>query len=210
MRHGRMVGVLTTLGVLADMVAPASASAEQFTIPMSKAPTPTYGTERLPSPSPYSARVWSTVTNGNTAYIGGEFTSLAPTLELAGAIDGASGLPQPGFPKLDSGEVKVAAPDGAGGWYIGGNFKISLSATDSRVALARIRADGSVDPQWKPLLAAQQQAPSTIWAMAVDNNYVYVGGDFTKFQGGDNTRTHLARLAKATGTVDRWNPVLDG
>ncbi|MGH8974126.1 MAG: hypothetical protein ACRD0C_13105 [Acidimicrobiia bacterium] len=170
---------------------------------------PTWGTNRL-DPTPYSARIWDIAVSGNTAFIGGEFTSLAPTLELAGAIDAASGLPQPGFPKLESGEVKVAAPDGAGGWYIGGNFKITLGPTDSRVALARIRSDGTVDPQWKPLLAAQQQAPSTIYALAVDTNYVYVGGDFTKFQGGDNTRTHLARLAKATGTVDRWNPVLDG
>ena len=180
-----------------------------FEAGVSKFHQPTWGTNRM-EPTPYSGRIWDIVVSGNTAYVGGEFTSLAPTLELAGAIDGASGLPQPGFPKLESGEVKVAVADGTGGWYIGGNFKITLGPTDSRVALARIKADGTVDPQWKPALAAQQQAPSTVWAMAVDNNYVYVGGDFTKFQGGDNARTHLARLAKATGTVDRWNPVLNG
>ncbi len=186
-----------------------------FEAGVSKFHHPTWGTNRL-DPTPYSARVWDIVVNGNTAYIGGEFTSLAPTLELAGAIDGASGLPQPGFPKLESGEVKVAVPDGVGGWYIGGNFKISLGPADARVALARIRADGSVDPQWKPQLAAQQQAPSTVWALAVWGSYVYIGGDFTKFQapatgGSAAVRNHLARASASTGTIDAgWDPSPDG
>ena len=40
----RVVGVLTTLGVLADMVVPSPASADVLNIPLSKSPTPTYGT----------------------------------------------------------------------------------------------------------------------------------------------------------------------
>src|ERR1044071_8070107 len=122
MRHGRMVGVLTTLGVLAEMVTPNTASAAVLNIPVSKNPAPTYGTEHLPSPSPYSARVWASATYGNTADVGGEFTSLAPTAALAGAIDGQSGAPRPGFPKVDSGQVNVATPDGHGGWFVGGSF----------------------------------------------------------------------------------------
>jgi hypothetical protein len=182
-----------------------------FEAGVSKFHTPTWGTNRVDG-TPYSGRVWDIAVHepSHTAYIVGEFTAIAPTLELAGAIDAASGLPQPGFPKIESGEVKVAVPDGAGGWYIGGNFKITLSATDSRVALARIRADGTVDPQWKPQLAQQSAAPSTVWALAVHNSYVYVGGDFTRFQGGF-ARNHLARLSAATGTVDvGWDPSPDG
>ena len=60
--RGRVVGVLTTLGLLADMVAPSAAHAEALNIPSTQQPTPTYGTEHLPSPSPFSARVWSSVT----------------------------------------------------------------------------------------------------------------------------------------------------
>jgi hypothetical protein len=186
-----------------------------FEAGVSKFHTPTWGTNKL-DPTPLSGRVWDIAVQGDTAYIGGEFTSLAPTLELAGAIDGASGLPQPGFPKLEAGEVKVAVPDGVGGWYIGGNFKISLGPADSRVALARVRADGTVDPQWKPQFAAQQQSPSTVYALAVYNTYVYIGGDFTKFQagqsgGGGTARNHLARVSASTGTVDSgWDPSPDG
>ncbi|MGH9012175.1 MAG: hypothetical protein ACRDYF_20375, partial [Acidimicrobiia bacterium] len=104
--------MLTTLGVLAEMVTPTPASAEALTIPISKNPAPTYGTEHLPPPSPFSARVWTTAVNGNVAYVGGEFSSLAPTTALAGAIDGQSGAPQPGFPKIDSGQLIAATPDG--------------------------------------------------------------------------------------------------
>ena len=82
----RVVGVLTTLELLAGLVVPAPAEAA-FNIPVSKSPTPTYGTEHLPDPSPFSARVWNSSTHGNSLYLGGEFTALAPTTSLAGAID---------------------------------------------------------------------------------------------------------------------------
>src|SRR5688572_5752390 len=109
-RRARVVGVLTTIEVLAGMMVPSPASADALNIPVSKSPTPTYGTEHLPDPSPFSARVWSTSHHGNTLYLGGEFTSLAPITALAGAIDAQSGAPQPGFPKIDSGQVNVATP----------------------------------------------------------------------------------------------------
>ncbi len=211
-RRGRVVGVLTTLGVLADMVVPSPASADQFTIPISKQPTPTYGTERLPSPSPYSARVWTTATVGNTAYIGGEFTSLAPTTALAGAIDGQSGAPKSGFPKVDSGQVIVATPDGNGGWYVGGSFP---SLNDNQVnGLAHILADGTIDTNFSPNIVGPQNQPSksfTVTALALSGSWLYVGGEFTKFGARGNTkaqtRNHIARVSSTTGTIDpEWNP----
>jgi hypothetical protein len=208
----RVVGVLTTLGVLAEMVAPAPASAAVLNIPISKNPTPTYGTERLPSPSPYSARVWTTATYGNTTYVGGEFTSLAPTTALAGAIDAQSGAPQPGFPKVDSGQVNVATPDGRGGWYVGGSFP-TLSNTQVN-GLAHIQSDGTLDANFQPALVGPQNQPSksfTVNALALSGSWLYVGGEFTKFGARGNskaqTRNHIARVSATTGTVDAdWNP----
>src|SRR3954471_13846439 len=121
-RRSRMVGMLTTIGVLAEMVAPAPASAKQLVIPLSKNPTPTYRTEHLPSPSQFSARVWAPAPSGTTSCVGGEFTSLAPTPASPGAVDAQSGAPQSGFPKVDSGTVNVATPDTRGGWFVGGSF----------------------------------------------------------------------------------------
>jgi hypothetical protein len=212
MRHGRMVGVLTTLGVLAEMVAPAPASAAALTIPISKSPTPTYGTERLPAPSPFSARVWTTAVHGNVAYVGGEFTSLAPTTALAGAIDGQSGAPQPGFPKIDNGQLMAATPDGKGGWFVGGSF---AKLNDVQVnGLAHILADGTLDTNFQPAIVGTQNQPSksfTVTALALSGTWLYVGGEFTKFGARGNTkaqtRNHIARVSPTTGTVDAdWNP----
>ena len=212
MQHGRMVGVLTTLGVLAEMVMPAPASAAAFTIPINKNPTPTYGTERLPAPSPFSARVWTTAVHGNVAYVGGEFTSLAPTTALAGAIDGQSGAPQPGFPKIDSGQLMAAAPDGKGGWFVGGSF---AKLNDVQVnGLAHILSNGTLDTNFQPALVGTQNQPSksfTVTSLALSGTWLYVGGEFTKFGARGNTkaqtRNHIARVSPTTGTVDAdWNP----
>ena len=211
-RRGRVVGVLTTLGVLADMVAPSPASAEALNIPISKQPTPTYGTERLPSPSPYSARVWSTVTSGNVAYVGGEFSSLAPTTALAGAVDGQSGAPQPGFPKVESGEVFAATPDGRGGWFVGGSF---AKLNDIQVnGLAHILGDGSLDTSFQPSIVGAQNQPSKSFAvtsLALSGPWLYLGGEFTKFGARGTSkaqsRNHVARVSATSGTVDPdWNP----
>ncbi|HET9771015.1 MAG TPA: hypothetical protein VFS16_09020, partial [Acidimicrobiia bacterium] len=202
---------MTTLGVVADLMVPTPAEAA-LTIPVSKAPTPTYGTEKLPEPSPFSARVWNTSTHGNSLYLGGEFTSLAPTTALAGAIDGQSGAPQPGFPKVDSGQVNVAVSDGKVGWFVGGSFP---SLNNSQVnGLAHILADGTLDTNFTPPLVGPANQPSksfTVTALAVHDSWLYVGGEFTKFgakgKARAQTRNHIARVSTTTGTVDPgWDP----
>jgi hypothetical protein len=213
MRHGRVIGVLTTLGVLAEMVTPTPATAGGLTIPISKNPAPTYGTEHLPPPSAFSARVWTTAVRENVAYVGGEFTSLAPTTALAGAIDGQSGAPQPGFPKVDSaGQLIAATPDGKGGWFVGGSFaKLNESQVNG---LAHILADGTLDTNFQPAIVGTQNQPSksfTVTALALSGSWLYVGGEFTKFGARGSakaqTRNHIARVSATTGTVDAdWNP----
>jgi hypothetical protein len=211
-RRGKVVGVLTTIEVLAGMMVPSPASADVLNIPVSKSPTPTYGTEHLPDPSPFSARVWSTSHHGNTLYLGGEFTSLAPITALAGAIDAQSGAPQPGFPKIDSGQVNVATPDGTGGWYVGGSFaKLNEVQVNG---LAHILADGSIDTNFSPPLVGPQNQPSksfTVTALALHGSWLYVGGEFSKFGAKGTakaqTRNHIARVSSTTGTVDPgWDP----
>lgn len=208
----RVIGVLTTLGVLAEMVTPSPAAAEALTIPINKQPTPTYGTEKLPPPSAFSARVWTTVTHGNVAYVGGEFTSLAPTTALAGAVDGQSGAPQPGFPKIESGELIAATPDGKGGWFVGGSFP---KLNDVQVnGLAHILADGSLDTNFQPAIVGAQNQPSKSFAvtsLALSGPWLYVGGEFTKFGARGTskaqTRNHIARISPTSGTIDPdWNP----
>jgi hypothetical protein len=66
-------------------------------------------------------QVSAAVVSGSTLYIGGSFDHVGFTTGNAVPIDAATGQVQP-FPIVD-GEVRAVAPDGAGGWYIGGSFQ---------------------------------------------------------------------------------------
>ena len=86
------------------------------------------------------------------------------------------------------GGVEVATPDGAGGYYIGGDFMKVGGLT--RHHLAHILASGAVDRTFNP------DANGTVYALAVSGSTVYAGGSFTYVHG--HPRTHLAALQCAT------------
>ena len=79
---------------------------------------------------------------GNTLYVGGQFTSyMGPSTGGFVAVDSASGAVSTTWPRVNGG-IRVMAPDGAGGFYIGGIF--TQVAGLPRSNLAHIRGDGSV------------------------------------------------------------------
>ena len=208
-----LVSVIS-LGLLASLVPPAGA-APGSNAGISKFNMSSWGTNRLEG-TPFSARVWDIAVKDDTAYFGGEFTALAPTIDLAGAVASASGLPEPGFPKIDDGQVNVAAPDGQGGWFIGGSFS-SLNGASMR-GLAHILSNGTIDTNWVTSLAganAQTSGSFTVTGLAVSGPWVYVGGEFTRFAQKDNIpgrdRNHIARVGIGSGTVDlSWDPNVTG
>ena len=59
--------------------------------------------------------------SGNTIYLGGSFTSVGPNTGAGAAIGTVTGTFNSAFPKVN-GTIKAVAPDGSGGWYIGGDF----------------------------------------------------------------------------------------
>src|SRR5439155_27376217 len=59
--------------------------------------------------------------SAGTVYIGGGFTNVGPPSGGCQGVSTASGVPVANFPKV-AGLVFAAAPDGSGGWYIGGYF----------------------------------------------------------------------------------------
>jgi hypothetical protein len=92
-------------------------------------------------------------TIGDRLYIGGEFTRVAPRTSALGGLFSVSpvtGAAVPGLPLVD-GEIFDVEPDGAGGLYIGGRFNVVAGVT--RPNLARILADGTVDPVFAPATA---------------------------------------------------------
>jgi hypothetical protein len=105
----------------------------------------------------------------SATYIGGEFTRVGPPTGGGAVIDASTGI-STGLPQIAGGTQTVAAvaPDGSGGFYIGGGF----SRVDSvpRAGLAHVLADGSVDAAWNPPDSA------TVQAIAFSGSTVYVGG----------------------------------
>jgi hypothetical protein len=194
-------------GMLALVAAALPVGAEAGFANISKFHTPTWGTNLAPPPSVFAARVWSIVEHDNIAYLGGEFDTLAPSLKLNGALDSVSGLPNPGFPNVAGGVVRVAIPDEAGGWYIGGDFTEINGIR--RPALARIRGNGLVDTAFDPKFAPQ--LPAAVYALAKRGPRLYVGGAFTKLQGTQQNRNNIALISASSGVVDgAWNPDANG
>ncbi|MBD3242738.1 MAG: hypothetical protein GF331_19255 [Chitinivibrionales bacterium] len=138
-------------------------------------------------------------TIGDKVYLGGDFNLVGPYTGGAAAISTATAQTAATFPKVH-GLVTAVCPDGAGGWYLGGEF----TAVDSvaRRNLAHVLADGSLDPAWNP------SADAWIACLVLNGGTLYVGGIFRSI--GGQARTNLAALDAATGNVTAWNPAPNG
>src|SRR5262252_8180478 len=68
-----------------------------------------------------NSMVRTAVLDGNTLYVGGDFTRIGPVTGCGVPLDITSGAPVTGFP-IVVGDVSCALADGSGGWFIGGDF----------------------------------------------------------------------------------------
>ena len=134
-----------------------------------------------------------------SVYLGGAFSLAGITTGSAVPLNAQTGrLASPDFP-IVVGSVAATAPDGAGGWYIGGTF--TQVGGVPRSNLAHILANGTVDPSFDP------GADAFVSAIAVSANAVYVGGGFTVV--GGVARTRLVAFSKG-GALLPWNPGANG
>src|SRR5688572_15303573 len=140
---------------------------------------------------------------GNTLYIAGPFDYVGPATGSFAAVDATSGAPVLPLARVVASNpegVFAAVPDGAGGWYIGGQFAAVGGVLRSH--LAHLLPDGSLDPAWNP-------APNgAVRALALDGSTLYVGGEFTNV--GGLARNRIAALDAATGASTAWNPNANG
>ena len=153
---------------------------------------------------------FTSATDRSTLYIGGDFTYVGPATGGGIAINAdpaapANDQPDYAYPAVN-GVVHAVLPDGAGGWYIGGQF--SKVGNVSLNNIAHINNDLTVDSTWAP------DADGPVRALALSGATLYAGGDFTRFAGGTITRNYLAALdTAATVTADiptAWAPDADG
>jgi len=119
----------------------------------------------------------------STVYIGGEFSYVGPYTGGFVPISASTGQPVGVFPRVN-GFVYACVPDGAGGWFIGGEF--TKVGGVGRNNIAHIRADGSVDTAWNP------NANNRVFALAISGSTVYAGGQFWSI--GGQTRHYFAQF----------------
>ena len=84
---------------------------------------------------------------GAITYIGGYFTYVGPQTGCGASISEVTGRPSPPYLRSD-GSIVAVAPDGSGGWYIGGAFT-SVGGVE-RNRIAHVLPDGFLDTSWKP------------------------------------------------------------
>jgi trimeric autotransporter adhesin len=139
--------------------------------------------------------------SGSTLFFGGGFREVGLRLGPGVSVDPSTGAVDSNSPQLEGVklEVHVAIPDGAGGFYVGGEFQRAGGL--SRPFAVRLLADGGIDPRWAP-------APNgTVFALALSGSSVYLGGTFTLV--GGMARSRAAAVDATTGTLKPWAPTFN-
>ena len=140
-------------------------------------------------------------TNG-VVYLGGEFKHVSPNGGRGTLVNIYSGQKVPLLPQAN-GAILSVIQDGAGGWFIGGQF--SSVGGVPLTNIAHLFADLKVDPNWRP----NPSGPTNrVFAMLLGSNAVYVAGVFTNISG--QTRSGVAALDPVTGAARPWNGAVEG
>ncbi|MGL5861841.1 MAG: hypothetical protein ACRCY9_11370, partial [Phycicoccus sp.] len=186
---GRMTTVLAAvLALLGSMLVAAPAARADAPPPLSlasAADTSIWGA---------NGRVMDIVPLGSKALIGGGFDYVGPTVGHTARTDPGTGALL-GTRQMVTGDVYTTISDGAGGWYLGGEF----GEVDGyyRRSVAHVRADGSLDRGFN----ANVNGP--VRALTLVGGTLVIGGKFTEAGGG--ARANLAAVDAATGdAVAGW------
>jgi hypothetical protein len=144
------------------------------------------------------------VDGSGRTYLGGQFTQVGPRTGRGIKLTTTGDQPAAGFPDVagnNNAFIDAVVDDGAGGWFIGGDFTSVGGVPRNR--LAHINADGSVDPTWDP------SANGFVTDMVRVGTDLYVGGGFNGANSiGGQDRNRLAKLSTTgTGAADpTWDP----
>ncbi|MGH7600750.1 MAG: hypothetical protein ACREOI_30710, partial [bacterium] len=154
------------------------------------------------------------VHNNGITYIGGEFTSVSMPTGIGVMLSTRPTALPFLLPKIIKSNTPplIATPvinavvsDGAGGWYVGGNFNRVENDSVGYKHLIHIFANDSLDLAWKP------NPDKQVFALALHGDRLYVGGEFENIGVPPQSIRFLAALHAATGeVVTEWNPKAGG
>ncbi|GEM_PF-6770318 len=115
-------------------------------------------------------------------------------------LDPEDGTPSEWDPQLND-MVEAVVFDGTGAMYVGGWFSEAGGVVRER--LAKFDAAGEIVEGWFADVEG-----SSVNALAIRNDVVYLGGSFTEVNG--EPRGNLAAVAVADGKETNWAPATDG
>ena len=203
MLHSRLPSFLSAPLTAGLSIALVGASLTVVTIREVASAPDAQATNRITQQVGFNGRAW-TVTPPDSAgvrYIGGEFTSFNAWNTGKGAwVDPATGAVDPTYQTVvatPEGGVHASVADGAGGLYVAGG--VAALGSTSRNKIVRVLANGNVDPTFVP-----PTINNDVWAIALDDTALYIGGTFTSV--GGQTRNRIAALDRTTGALLGWNP----
>ncbi len=186
--------MLALLAVVGWGVSPAAATPVQYD-------TPPIESWRL------NGQGFATVLVGDTAYVGGQFTtarsfdgsSTASRVDLA-AFDVRTGELVTDFRADTDGIVRALTTDGTR-LFVGGSFTTIGGVARKNLAALDL-ATGQVDLTW------QADANKVVWALHEESGVLYAGGAFNKISG--QQRRRAGAVDTATAVPTNWTPNVSG
>lgn len=144
--------------------------------------------------------VYSILITNKTVYFGGKFAYVGPQTARAALFDVGSGESLSAVPPVN-GPVYAVESDGAGGWFLGGQFTQVGGVTITN--LVHLRPDLSVDARWDAKIVG-----TAVNALAKSAGLLYVAGQYQMI--GGVRRGFLAAVNQASGGLANWNPEMGG
>lgn len=135
--------------------------------------------------------VLSLASDGSQLYLGGKFSYIGQRSGELALVTADTGLRDKSIAELGGGAVNAIASDGAGGHFLGGDFR-STGSTRIR-GFAHLAADGTWDPKFR------HAVNGIVHAVATDGIRVYIGGSFVDVDG--VSRRNFAAFDVATGAL---------
>ncbi len=141
--------------------------------------------------------VYAVERHGDDLYIGGNFDHVQTRLDGAIGLDATGARTSPEFPRVEGGAVAAIVSDGAGGWFLGGDFTRVAGTPVAR--LAHVDAGGALDPAFNALTTL----PVTALLRLGSSLYVATGNILSPGR--------VEKLNATTGAVDTFfTAQLDG
>ncbi|HSC52943.1 MAG TPA: T9SS type A sorting domain-containing protein [Phnomibacter sp.] len=147
------------------------------------------------------------IVNGSTVYFGGNFITVGSTTRnRAAAVDASTGVLTSWNPDFGNGFVNAMALNSANSqMFLGGSFTQANGTLPNRAGLAAVDlTNGTLNASWDANITGLSSNTSSVTALLLNGNTLYVGGVFNT--AGGQTRNRIAALDATTAIPTAWNP----